>query len=154
MGIKVRKGCPDDLGWLLPELQEFSLFFGTRRQLYSDTEFVKIGLMEMMRNDVFLVAEREADAEGPVTPLGFIAGIVRPHMMNPAITCLNEVFWWVKESERKSRAAVLLFNEFVAWGKENVDWIFFALEAHSPVNEDALIDRGFRLQERNFIMEV
>lgn len=77
-----------------------------------------------------------------------------PHVFNPQIKVLSECFWWVKPEYRGSRAGALLFKNYVEWGKANVDWVTMTLEAHSPVRPEALIKRGFRLQETTFLLEV
>ncbi len=148
-GVTVRHGEERDVDWLLSQLKKFSTFYGTKRSLYGSDDHVREILFRCIGDHILLIAER-AEA-GPV---GFISGFVGPHPYNPSIRSLTETAWWVDEDHRGSRAGLLLFNAFVAWGRSNVDWIVFAIEDHSPVNPDILVRRGFRLQERNFLMEV
>ena len=80
--------------------------------------------------------------------------MIAPHIFNPKIMTLTEVFWWVKPEHRGSRAGRDLIEEFILWGKENVDWIITTLEENSPVNDSVFLNRGFKPKERSFIMEV
>lgn len=85
---------------------------------------------------------------------GLIAGFIAPHVFNPKIKVLTEAFWWIAKDHRKGRSAYLLFSEFVRFGREHADWITFSIVENSPIGDDALKNRGFRLQERSFLMEV
>lgn len=102
-----------------------------------------------MDNHLFLVSADEDD-----NMVGFITGMLLPHMFNPDIITLVEVFWWVNSSHRRSKAGLKLLNAYVDYGKQNADWIICTLESHSPVNDKAFIKRGFKYKEKSFLMEV
>lgn len=144
----IRPGRPDDVEWVLAQLREFAELFGTNTSLFGDTDHARNFVLEIIDKHVFLVAERDGKL------IGFIAGIVAPHVFNPSIRMLTELWWWVDKAARGSRAGLMLLNAFVEWGRKNADWINFTLERRSPVNERVLEERGFRMQERNFLMEV
>lgn len=143
----VREARQKDIDWILSELKEFSDEYGTQVVLY-DEFHAREGVKTLVKQHVVYLAE---DKEGPK---GFIAGFVAPHVYNPNLIVLSECFWWVPKKHRGSRAGLLLLRKFVKWGKENVDWILFGIESQSPVNPDCLIKRGFKLHERNYLMEV
>lgn len=147
--VSVRRAVADDVPWILRELAEFSKFFGTKKQLFADSPQTEALLLKVLGEQLALVAERE-DGE----PMGFIVGFASKHPFNPDITVLSEQLWWVKEAHRKTRAGLLLLEAFIDWGKKHVDWITFGLEAKSPVRDETILRRGFRLQERAFLMEV
>jgi hypothetical protein len=149
MHITVRAAAPTDIDWLVTQLRSFSAYFGTKRSLFGDEEFAKDGMRRMMDEHFMRVSERD---DGVLT--GFISGIITPHLFNPSIRVLTETFWWVAEPFRKTRSSVLLLNSFLSWGEANADWIAFGLEAQTPVKDEALIKRGFHLQERSFLREV
>ena len=150
MGIVVRRAELDDIDWLLGQLQDFARFFGTKRTLYPDENYARVGVTTMVQQHLTFVAE---DVERGIL-LGFIAGYVLPHPFNPALKLLSEAFWWVDEQFRGSSAGARLLDAFVQWGRENVDIITFGLEHHSPVDDRCLIKRGFHLHERNYLLEV
>lgn len=106
-------------------------------------------MVGVIENHLIFVAESSEAGR-----LGLIAGLVVPHVFNPKIQVLQEILWWVSEEYRGSRAGLLLLNEFVDWGKRNVDWIMFTLEKHSPVSDRPLIKRGFRSMETAYLLEV
>jgi hypothetical protein len=148
MNITVRRAATTDIAWLLGELKKFSSLIGTKIPMLPEGEQAKSILSYLVDTHVVLVAEKAGER------LGFICGVITPHFLNPTIRVLAETFWWVAEEHRGSRAALLLFNAFVEHGKFHADWITMALEALSPVNESCLTKRGFKLQERAFLMEV
>lgn len=147
--IFVRRGTPEDIGWLVDQLKDFSLFYGTKRPLYTSEDFARKGLEKIINEHLLIIAEKDG-----VGPVGFIAGLFVPHVFNPDIFVLNEAFWWVPELYRGTRAGALLLREFVAWGKKEADWILFTLENESPVNETALLRHGFTFKERSYLLEV
>lgn len=147
--MRVRRAQDADLDWLVGQLRAFSTFFGGARPLLEDEGYARFQLLAMIEGHLVLVAERE---DGEL--LGFIAGFVGPHPYNPSLRVLSEAFWWVAEPHRGGHVGAILLEAFVAWGRANVDWVTMALERGSPVKEDSLLRRGFRLQERNYLLEV
>lgn len=145
----IRRASYDDIDWILPQLKEFSRFYGTKKELFSTDDYSREGMEAIIKHHVCFIAERK-----DVGRVGLIAGFVMPHVFNPNVTVLSEVFWWVDPLYRGSRAALLLLNEFVAWGKKNAQWVTFSLTEKSPVDDSVLTRRGFHLHERSFLMEV
>jgi RimJ/RimL family protein N-acetyltransferase len=148
MEYNVRRAVPGDLGWLMDQLESFNRFFDSRVDLFSDKEHAVTFLSNLIETHLVLISE----ASG--TPTGFIAGYIIPHLFNPKIKVLAEMFWWVDEAHRGGRSGLMLLNAFTAWGKENVDWITMGLESKSPVSDRCLISRGYQLKERSYLMEV
>ena len=148
MALSVRRALLTDLDWLLAELRKFADFAATRFDLMGDAEHARKQMTHIIENHLVFVTE---DKDHGLT--GFIAGLVTDHFFNPAIRTLTEVFWWVKEEFRATRAALLLLNAFTDWGREHANWIVMALEAKSPVNERTLEKRGYHLHERSFLLE-
>lgn len=149
MEITVRRATPEDLDWLVTELQNFAMFFGSKHSLIGDIQFWRDGLLNMIVSHVVFIAENEADGR-----VGLIAGYIVGHPFNPKIRLLSESFWWVAERYRMSRAGLMLLNAFVEFGENHADWITMALETKSPVNEKCLTKRGFHLHERSFLKEI
>lgn len=147
--ITVRKATSQDVPWLLSELHEFDRFFGSSRSLFPTIETAEQIVATFVRDHVFLVAQ------GRDGCLGFIAGIVHPHLYNPSLTYLTETFWWVTPQFRGSRAGLTLLNAFVIYGKKiKADAIVMSLEHESPVNPETLTRRGFRPKETSYLMEL
>lgn len=144
----VDRASEKHMDWLIGQLKAFSAIYASKLPLFGDEDYARNALAVLIKDHLVLVAEKNFE------PVGFIAGLVTPHFFNPDIRVLSETFWWVAPEHRRSRAGALLLQKFVQWGEMNADWITCALEAHSPVNPDALLKRGFVLQERSFLMEV
>lgn len=148
MSVTVRPAESADVPWLLTELRAFDRFFGAARSLFPTDEQAETTLRWLIAEHVVFVA---SDVTGPV---GFIAGTLGPHFFNPTLTYLSELFWWVTESARGSRAGALLLSAFLAYGKQHADCVVMTLEDASPVNPTSLLSRGFRLKETSYLLEV
>jgi hypothetical protein len=149
MRVEIRRGAPGDIDWLIGQLREFSSFMGTKRALFGDEEYVRRQVEGMLEHHVIFLAVRE-DGER----MGFIGGVYVPHVFNPELTLLSETFWWVTPAHRGSRAGLMLLNAFTEFGKGAADWVTVALEEKSPVDDRCLRKRGYRLLEKNYLLEV
>lgn len=154
MDIKIRTAKPEDVTWMIPELRKFAAFSQNKYNLFPEDEtYIRKNFENLILNHIVLVAE-SFNAEGTAEGIGFIAGMYSAHAFNPAIQTFLELFFWVKEERRNCRAGALLLNEYLRIGKETANWIVFTLEDVSPVRDEFLTKRGFRLKERNFLLEV
>lgn len=146
--MHVRPATSDDVIWLVDQMRAFDQFFGATRSLFPDVPQAIEIVEQLVAQHPFWVAE---SAKGLV---GFIAGALTPHPYNPSITVLSELFWWVDEQERGSRAGALLLAAFITFGEQHADWIVMTLEEASPVNPATLERRGFKPYERSYLREV
>lgn len=153
MGIRVRKATRSDSEYILGQLRLFAKFYGTKKSLFGTDDSARTGLLQLIDNHIVFVAEG-VSGDAIVEPMGFIVGMLGPHMFNAEIKILSEVFWWVEEKYRTSSAGARLFSAFIKLGKEKADWISFSLAHNTPVNPDALLKRGFKLYETSFLREV
>ncbi len=149
MSVTVRPARVEDIPWMIGELKEFAVYYGTALSLYPDDEYARAGIYTMIKDHLVLIAERPG-----VGPIGFIAGVVQPHFYNPAIAVLVECWWWVVPAYRKSSAGARLLKAFTDWGNENCDWITMSLTGRTPIKDWSLVKRGFHEHERTFLMEV
>lgn len=146
--IQVRTAGIHDIDFLVSEAREFSKFYGTKRELFPGEELARQGFANLIENHLFLISEVSGIRSG------FIAGYYLKHPFNPNIVMLSENFWWVKEEYRNGKSGLCLLNEFTSFGKKHAQWITFSLERHSPVNESSLLKRGYRFQEKSYLLEV
>lgn len=148
MTITIRSASINDIDWVVLELKRFSEFFGTKKELFSDKNYARAGCLILIKGHVLYLAENESER------IGFIAGLLTPHLFNPSIKILTELFWWVTEEHRGSRAGSLLLGEFVDYGKRHADWIAFGLRNNTRVRDETLLNYGFQAYERSFLLEV
>lgn len=147
--MRLRKADLGDLGWLVKQLRAFDAFQGTKKSLFPESAEEAVSLLEgLIQAHPFIVAE---DFAGPV---GFIAGVLQPHPYNSQVKMLSELFWWVDPRYRGSTAGARLLEAFIEYGKRNADLVVMTLEEKSPVDPRSLERKGFRLYERNFMLEV
>lgn len=144
---KLRRAEASDIAWLMIQLREFSNFIETEYQLYGDEEYTKDGLQLLIEKHYLNIATLEEK------PVGFIAGYFNPHLFNPAINVLCELFWWVVPEHRNSRVGAMLMNAFIDFGKHNAQWTTFSLNRFTEVNERSLLKRGFHLHEKTYLKE-
>ena len=149
MSVEIRPAQLSDIDWILSQLKEFADFYKTKTSLFGDSDYSREFITMLVTKHLFLVADSKEFGL-----IGFISGTVEPHPYNPKILSLNECFWWVEEKHRGSKAGLLLLNEFIRIGKQHCDWIWMTLESDSPVKDATLVRRGFKEQERSFLLEV
>lgn len=150
MTIKIRPADESDVYWICTQLKKFSDFYNSKYPLYDDPDFAAFTMGNIIENHFVLMACEEKSK----TRVGFIAGLETKHFFNPNINVLSELFWWVDEEYRGSRAGLLLLNEFIKHGEEKFQWIQFTLEHKSPVSDQTLVKKGFKLQEKSFLREI
>jgi len=148
--IIVRRARIDDIEFMTDELELFSKEYGTIKSLIGSRENCKARLPWLIENHVVFVAFRE-----DTTKIGFIAGIGHPHIFNQKIKVLGEVFFWVCEEYRGSRAGLLLLRSFIAEGEKNYDWVTMAtIGDNSRLKPETLEKQGFVKKETGFLLEV
>jgi hypothetical protein len=148
MPIQIRKGELEDIPWILDELKKFALFYNTKKSLFPSEHLAATKIGELIEGHVVFISEADDH------PSGFIIGLFTPHLFNPEIKVLLELFWWVSEKYRGSRSGLMLLEAFIEFGEKNADWINFSLEKKSPVRESVLLKRGFHLHELNYMREI
>lgn len=146
--VVIREALPSDTEWFVRELEIFSRFNATKYPLFKDAETTRGIVLTLVKDHFVRVAERGGE------PVGFIAAYVVRNMFNPDILVQSETFWWVTEAHRQSSAGARLLDAYIEWGRENVQWVSFALQAHSPVKIETMTKRGFKLHELYFLMEI
>lgn len=145
---QVRPAQTEDMDWLIAESEEFGAFFGSKIPLYNPEHLRSVVYPTLMESHLFLVAEVRGERAG------FIAGLYTSHFLNPSITTLSELLFWVSQKYRGTRAAAMLLNAYMDWGKMNADWITMTLEKDSQLKPETLTSRGFQFKEHSYFMEV
>ena len=147
MEIAIRRSQSIDIDWLLKELAAFSKFIQTRHCLYGEEEYSRKGLQLLIDEHVLLIAEKD------FIPIGFVAGYFTPHLFNPKIKIICELFFWVTPNHRRSRAGSLLMDAYIAEGMKKAQSITFSLNRFTRMNERSLLRRGFSHHESTFLLE-
>lgn len=146
--LTIRSGEDQDISWIISQLKIFSVFVGTKKQLFGNEEYVRQQVSEIMQKHCFFVAEKNGIL------IGFIFGFFVPHYFNPEIKTLTELAWWVVPEERGGPAGMLLLDKFIEFGKNNSDWICVGLNTKTPVKDEKILERGFKSFERSFLYQV
>lgn len=147
--IEFRNVTKEDIPQIIPMLKAFSIQCGGKHSLYPEDEEYAVKLLEtLIDGHVFYCATNRSKV------VGFIAGTLSNHLMNQKIRVLNEVFFYVDPSFRKSKAAKVLLDSFIDYGNKVADWLIFGLIDKATLGERTLEKRGFRMKERSFLLEV
>ncbi len=136
-----------DLEWLFKECVSFSNTYPSKFSFVGNESYAKEFLRNIVENHLVIIALSDG------VRAGFIAGMVQPHHFNPDIIMLTELLWWVPVEFRMTGSGGKLFLEFMKYGKENCNCITFTLEETTPITDQALIKRGFKLTEKAYLLE-
>lgn len=146
--MHVRPAVYDDIPWMLEQVAAFNEFVGTRHTMFPDAAKAEEKLKRFIDEQPVFIA----DDNGPLA--GMLVALIHHNLWNEDIVVLTEMLWWVPPHYRGSRAAALLLLAFEDCAVSvGADWAVMSLEAKSPMNPDALEKRGYRLQERSYLME-
>lgn len=154
LSYSIRKADEKDIEIILQELKSFSDAYGTKMPMFRDYETSKAIVKTYLKDHVFFVAIKRDLADLSEKVVGFITGLLSPHIYNPSIKVMTEAFWWMNPEHRRSGAGLMLLDKYIEWGQKNVDWIIMAIEDDTPIDEKIFLDRGFRLKEKSYLMEV
>ena len=139
-----------DIPQVIEELREFSKFCGGKTPLFQEHNllYTEGVLKKLIKDHVFYGAFVKDKL------VGFIAGTLSRHLLNPEIIVLNETFFWVRPEYRKSKAAKHLLESFIKYGKINADWVLFGVIDKATMSVRSLEKRGFKLKEQSYLLEV
>lgn len=147
--MDIRDATLDDIEWIMPELKRFERAYNPMHRLWPDEAYAIRFLRMLIENHVFKVAENKSG------PVGFVAGLLSPHLYNPEVLCLIELFWWVIPEKRGGIAASKLMDSFIEAGRSHkAQLINFSFNDSTKANPKHLMKRGFRLREQTFILEI
>lgn len=145
--ITTRPAFASDVDWLFEQCEAFAKFYGSKISLAGNPDYGKAFLGGLVEKHFVRIGFKDSERAG------FIAGMITPHHFNPDIKMLAELLWWVPEEFRNCGVGARLFKEFTEYGQTNCDWVTFTLEENSPVGDQVLLKRGFRLTEKAYLME-
>lgn len=146
--VPVRKATHEDLPWVLKELKVFANHFQSEIHIYGGDEQIGALCEKLIDQHLFLVYEDEE-----LGPIGFITGQISNHLYNENISVLYELAWWTMPEYRGRGSGEALMDAFTKWGEANVNWTIFSLQHNTPVKEDALTKKGYRLLEKVYVLE-
>lgn len=150
MQIEIRQAQSGDIPWLKSQLRDFAAEYPSRYSLYGAEDVVEERLTQLVSHHICFIADHEEHG-----PIGFIAGVRQKHFMNPDITMLQEIFYWVApEFRAKTSASVMLLDAFTEWGEENAHWTVFFTNTKTLMHERHFLKRGYNTIETVYLREV
>lgn len=145
--IEIRAAKISDVEWVFAECKEFSAAYPSKFSLAANEPHLIQFITNLVLNHLVLIAEKDG------VKAGFISGFVYPHHFNPHIKQLSEVLWWVPPKFRMTGVGAKLFLGFVDYGKKNCDCVVMTIEKDTPLTDEALEKRGFKLTEKAYLLE-
>lgn len=110
--MKIRKALPQDIPYMLEHAKEFIKFYNNKNINYNQSHLIHLA-QTLMDSHVLVVAETE---EGEVA--GMLGAMYVPNHIDPSCISLTELFWWVGEEHRRTRAGWLLLSFLEAVGEK------------------------------------
>ena len=80
-------------------------------------------------------------------PVGALGAVHVENLFNPEYSMLSELFWYVLPEYRKTRAGVMLFQEFDRMGDELGVERTLSLMPSSDINVQKMAKKGYLLKE-------
>ena len=112
-------------------------------------EYARCLLTELMQHHYIRVSYNRAREL-----TGILGAMVVPHYLNPRHMVLSEVFWWVSEEHRGTRAGFELLRDYIKFARANEYMATLSLENFSKIGDNTLRRLGFEPYERSFILRV
>lgn len=110
--MRIRKAHPTDLPYLLEHAKEFIKFYNNKNIKYNEAHLLHLG-HTLIEKHVLVVAETE---DGKIA--GMLGAMYVPNPIDPSCISLTELFWWVGEEYRRTRAGWLLLSFLEAVGEK------------------------------------
>lgn len=143
MTYKIVHAQPDDLPELIEHALAFSKFLGDPSW---ELESAVVRIKDIMAGGFFPVVKKDGKI------IAALGAVIHPSLWNIHILQLTEVFWWVGEEYRGTRAGAMLLKYFVTEAKKGgLRPVLHTLE-HSPVNEKTLNRYGFYKKESTYYL--
>lgn len=144
----VRRGTHHDADWVAEQAAAFQRF-ALGSALPVNPEHLQRVVHTFLAVHHILIVEKDGER------CGFVAALVQPHFLNPDITVLTEIAWWVVPEQRHTRAGLLLLNALDSLADElGVELSVLSVEANSPLTGRALQKRGYKIQEISLMRKV
>jgi hypothetical protein len=137
----IRRAKPDEKKELMPWLVEFIEI--AMPMVKPDVVHLEQMLTDHIHNHVVLVAEVEGKLKG------VIIGSYVPHYLNPKMTVLQELAWWVPVEFRNEGIGKPLLLAFSSLRK--TDATVMSLRPETQGLHDKYLEQGFELYEYTYV---
>lgn len=153
----VRPALVADIPWVVEELAQLDQFFGAGRPLMPSPEFARERLTWMFEDHQTFLSLMVVDVD-PVLrnerPLGFIISMFQQHFFNPEIIQCQSLLWWTTLKARGTVAGARLLEAWVDYARVKADWLVLVIQDKTPINEQGLFRRGFKLIDKKYLLEI
>lgn len=147
MTYKVRLAEIHDVDWIVKEAGRRMTHEELKKpDLYDPHTLQELALKGIREQTVILVTKH-------TKIIGVIGGVLVPHYLNRNQMTLAEIMWYVLPEHRSGRAGLLLLKAFTELAKDKAAKATLSLLGSSPISDKTLEKFGFKLTERNYLME-
>jgi len=140
----VEKLQPSDILWYVEEAAVSMLTNELKRpELINKENLYRLAFMGIEQGTAFVCKDNGV-------PIGALGALIIPNIYNPEVYTLAEMFWYVPDKYRNSRAGLLLLNALLDEAELlGVDCSLSTLPS-SNVKESFLKKKGFNLEEFSY----
>lgn len=147
--MKVRDAVKEDIAFIVEEGIHFLEYYPANLMDNLDMGYLYSLVDRLVTEHILLIAE-----EGE-RRVGMIAGYVTPHIYNPKIIGVQELFWWVLPEHRSSTAALKLFKAFEDAAEDaGMAYIHMTSTVYTPTLSKLYQRFGYKPVESSFYKEI
>lgn len=148
MTYELRRATDSDIDWMVYEAGYKMIHEELRKpELYNVESITELSQRCVSEGTVLIVTKDEE-------PIGVLGAIMVPHYLNADLNTLVEIMWYVDKENRNGRAGAMLIKSFAELAKIKGVNATLSLLSTSSVSDRTLEKYGFKLTERNYLMEI
>lgn len=147
MTYKVKLATLQDVDWIVKDAGYRMLHEEVKKPELYNVETIRGLVIKGISEHTVLIAYRNDKR------IGVLGAVLVPHYLNHNQFTLAEIMWWVEPEYRNGRAGLLLLKAFSEMAKRRASKAILSLLGTSPVSDETLARYGFKLTERNYMLE-
>ena len=147
MTYKIRLAEIHDIDWIVKVAGRRMTHEELKKPDLYDPHTIQELALKSIRDQTTLVVSKDSHI------IGVIGGVLVPHYLNRNQLTLAEIMWYVLPEHRSGRAGLMLLKGFADMAKQRAAKATLSLLGSSPISDKTLEKFGFKLAERNYLME-
>lgn len=148
---EVRQALHSEIPDLIGMAYYFAEKFGRKWSIMPVEHHAKKVLSDMIDHHVLLVSPCGDGLAGA------IGGRFHPHLFNPDVSCLTQLFWWVRPEFKNTSVGARLLDAYETVGeghKNGVRQMIMGQRIDSPIRDLTWERRGYTLTETAWLKEL
>lgn len=147
MTYEIRKAQLRDVDWIVKDAGYKMVYEELKKPDLYDVHTIQALTIKCIQDGTVLLVSKGS------SPVGVLGAVAVPHYLNRNQVTLAEIMWYVDKENRNGRAGLLLLKAFADMAKQKGCKATLSLLASSNISDNTLERFGFKLTERNYLME-